>query len=107
VFTLDATVATAEDARAEGWRYLSRLARMGLEMMVEFADADFPVFYAASHDTVKIFAPNPDNNYLNATISGKREYRIHGKRGSVPNYRNAGIISTPRDTHRARCCCAG
>lgn len=77
------TPAAAFD-KAEGWRYLSRMARMGLEMMVEFADADFPVFYQASHDTVKIFAPNPDNTYFNATVSGERRYRIFGRRGSVP-----------------------
>ncbi|TAM33363.1 MAG: hypothetical protein EPN60_01440, partial [Nevskiaceae bacterium] len=34
--------------RAEGWRLLSRYARLGLQMMLEFADPDFPVFYAAS-----------------------------------------------------------
>lgn len=77
------TPATALD-RAEGWRYLSRLTRLSLEMMLEFADPDFPVFYAASHDTIKVFAPNPDNLYLNATIAGDRDYRIYGRRGSVP-----------------------
>lgn len=70
--------------RAEGWRLLSRYARLGLQMMVEFADPDFPVFYAASDDTIKVFLPNPDNIYCNATIAGDREYRIHGQRGTVP-----------------------
>lgn len=82
------TPSTALD-RAEGWRYLSRLTRLSLEMMLEFADPDFPVFYSASHDTLKVFAPNPDNSYLNATIAGDRDYRIHGRRihgrrGTVP-----------------------
>jgi hypothetical protein len=70
--------------RSEGFRYLSRLTRLSLEMMLEFADPDFPVFYAASHDTIKVFAPNPDTLYLNATIAGDREYRIVGERGTVP-----------------------
>lgn len=69
--------------RAEGWRYLSRLARVGLEMMLEHADPDFPVFYSASHATAKIGADNPDNIYLNATIAGDRHYRVHGTRGTV------------------------
>lgn len=69
--------------RAEGWRYLSRLARIGLEMMLEHADPDFPVFYSASHATAKIGADNPDNLYLNATIAGDREYRLFGTRGTV------------------------
>jgi hypothetical protein len=70
--------------RAEGWRYLSRLTRVALEMMLEHSDPDFPVFYSASHPTAKIGADNPDNLYLNATIAGDREYRLRGLRGSVP-----------------------
>jgi hypothetical protein len=70
--------------RAEGWRYLTRLVRVGLEMFLEHADPDFPVFYAASHETVKIGADNPDNRYLNATVRGDRTYRIRGTRGTVP-----------------------
>src|SRR5271170_531148 len=70
--------------RAEGWRYLSRLTRVALEMMLEHADPDFPVFYSASHATAKIGADNPDNLYFNATIRGDREYRLRGFRGTVP-----------------------
>jgi hypothetical protein len=70
--------------RAEGWRYLTRLLRVALEMNLEFSDPDFPVFYMASHTTAKIGADNPDNIYLNATITGDREYRIRGTRGTVP-----------------------
>jgi hypothetical protein len=82
VITASAAPATGLD-RAEAWRFLSRLSRLSLEMMLEFADPDFPVFYAASHDTIKLFAPNPDNLYLNATIAGDRDYRIRGTRGTV------------------------
>lgn len=74
----------SEIDRAEGYRVLSRFARLGLEMMVECADPDFPVFYEASNDTVKVFLPNPDNLYSNATIAGDRDYIIRGNRGSVP-----------------------
>jgi len=77
------TPATELD-RAEGWRYLSRLTRVGLEMMLEHADPDFPVPYQASHTTAKIGADNPDNLYMNATIAPDREYRIRGTRGTVP-----------------------
>lgn len=72
--------------KAEGFRCLSRFARLALEMMVEFADPDFPVFYAASHDTIKVFLPNPDNIYANATVMGDRDYVIRGNRGSVPYF---------------------
>jgi hypothetical protein len=69
--------------RAEGWRYLTRLTRVGLEMMLEFSDPDFPVFYQASNTTLKIGADNPDNVYWNATIAGDRDYRVRGARGTV------------------------
>ncbi len=70
--------------QAEGMRYLSRLVRAGLEMMVEGADADFPIFVIPSHETIKIGADNPDNIYQAARLNGTHEYRIHGKRGTVP-----------------------
>ncbi|MBS0366899.1 MAG: DUF1214 domain-containing protein [Proteobacteria bacterium] len=76
------TPATELD-RAEGWRYLTRLTRVGLEMMLEFSNPDFPVFYQASNTTIKIGADNPDNVYWNATISGDRDYRLRGTRGTV------------------------
>lgn len=69
--------------RAEGWRYLTRVTRIGLDMMLECADPDFPSFYSASHTTAKIGGDNPDNLYLNATVEGRRDYRIRGTRGTV------------------------
>jgi hypothetical protein len=72
--------------RAEGFRYLSRLLRLGLESKLEFADTDFPGIYALSHETAKIGADNPDNIYHNATIDGAKEYRLTGARGTVPYF---------------------
>ena len=69
--------------RAEGYRYLSRLARVALESYVEFADPAAPVLRRPAHETVKIGADNPDNYYQSATISGEHEYRIRGQRGTV------------------------
>ncbi|NKF20865.1 DUF1214 domain-containing protein [Solimonas marina] len=76
------TPATPLD-RAEGWRYLTRLLRIGLEMHLEFADPDAPGFFLPSHETGKIGADNPDNRYAFARISGDREYVLHGQRGTV------------------------
>lgn len=81
---LEADVADTPIDQAEGYRYLTRLLRIALDMHVENADTDFPGFYAASHPTAKIGADNPDNIYMNASVSGNRRYRIFGKRGSVP-----------------------
>jgi hypothetical protein len=69
--------------RAEGWRYLTRLTRVGLEMMLEFGNPDFPVFSQASNTTPKTGGDNRDNVYRNATIAGDREYRLRGTRGTV------------------------
>lgn len=69
--------------QAEGYRYLSRLVRAGLEAFVEFADPEFPVLKRMIHETAKIGADNPDNFYENAQISGAYEYRITGFRNTV------------------------
>jgi len=69
--------------RAEGYRYLTRLLRLGLEKNIEFGDPNFPQFYSLSHETAKIGNDNPDNYYQNCAVDGRREYRIHGNRGSV------------------------
>lgn len=69
--------------QAEGYRYLSRLVRAGLEGFLEDADPRAPVLKRVVHETVKMGADNPDNWYQNATISGAYEYRIRGNRGTV------------------------
>lgn len=69
--------------RAEGFRYLTRLLRLGLEMHLEYADPDFPGFFAPSHETAKIGADNPDNLYLMARLNGRHEYVVRGERGTV------------------------
>lgn len=69
--------------RAEGWRYLTRLTRIALDMFVECNDPDFPTFYRPSHETAKIGADNPDNYYERAQINGNYDYRIRGTRGTV------------------------
>ena len=74
---------TDELTRAEGYRYLSRLLRIALEMHLEFADPDFPGFFAPSHETGKIGADNPDNLYLMGRLNGRNDYRISGERGTV------------------------
>ncbi len=69
--------------RAEGFRYLSRIARAGLEAFVEFADPRAPVLRRTIDETKKMGSDNPDNHYLNAEIRGIYEYRITGQRGTV------------------------
>jgi len=70
--------------RAEGYRYLTRLLRAALESHVESSDEQFPRFFQLSNETIKIGNDNPDNVYHNANLSGTHDYRIFGKRGTVP-----------------------
>jgi hypothetical protein len=69
--------------RAEGVRYLSRLTRMAVEVCFENSDPDFPTLLNIPNPTAKAGADNPDNLYFTAPISGDREYRLWGTRGTV------------------------
>lgn len=70
-------------SRAEGFRYLSRLVRAGLETFVEENEPLAPRLMRVVHETVKMGADNPDNFYQNACISGRHRYRITGQRNTV------------------------
>lgn len=69
--------------QAEGYRYLTRLLRAGLEAFVEYADPHAPVLHRVVHETVKMGADNPDNFYMTARLDGRCDYRIRGKRNTV------------------------
>lgn len=70
--------------QAEGLRYLSRLTRTALNMLVDSSDPDFPRIFLLTDDKIKIGADNPDNIYQQIVVKGDRDYRIWGKRGTVP-----------------------
>lgn len=60
---------------AEGYRYLTRLARMGLEMVLEYGNPAAPeLFY--QNPTLKSGGDNPDNIYYWARIRSQYEYRL-------------------------------
>jgi hypothetical protein len=69
--------------RSEGYRYLSRLARAGLEGCLEYADPRAPELLRLCHETIKMGADNPDNVYLSAPVHPDYRYRIYGTRGTV------------------------
>ncbi len=69
--------------QAEGYRYLTRLLRGGLETLLEHADPLAPVLRLTAHETIKLGADSPDNRYWSAVVSGAHEYRVRGRRGSV------------------------
>jgi hypothetical protein len=69
--------------QAEGYRYLTRLLRGGLESFLEFRDPAFPQLRCGAHETIKLGADNPDNRYESASIKPAYDYRISGTRGTV------------------------
>src|SRR5262249_61511482 len=69
--------------RAEGFRYLSRLARVALESYIEFADPLYPALRRPAHETVKIGADNPDKHNQSAALSGAHNYRPSRTRASA------------------------
>lgn len=77
--------------RAEGFRYLSRLARKALERFLENGSVLWPTLLENTF-MVTHGLSNPDNLYLRANISGRHEYRVWGTRGTVP-YLSFGTYS--------------
>ena len=73
----------SEVDRAEGYRYLTRLLRLALEMNLEHSSAEHASFYSLSHETAKIGGDNPDNFYQNANINAAFDYEIVGNAGTV------------------------
>jgi len=78
--------------RAEGYRYLSRLLRMGLKLSLEYADPAAPELIQYMDETQKFGVDNPDQLYQWARISAKYEYRLSGPRGSV-GYIGIGVYA--------------
>jgi hypothetical protein len=69
--------------RAEGFRYLTRLLRIGLVQSLEAANPDFPFFYRPGDEYTKYGGDNPDNVYWSAMVRGDRDYRITATRGTI------------------------
>lgn len=77
--------------QAEGYRYLTRLLRGGLESFLEHRDTAFPQLRCGCHETIKLGADNPDNRYESAPIDPRYDYRITGSRGTV-DYLGFGTV---------------
>ncbi|MCY4393039.1 MAG: DUF1214 domain-containing protein [Chloroflexi bacterium] len=70
-------------SQAEGYRYLSRLARAGLMAFVEHADPNAPVLHRVANETTKLGADNPDNFYQTASLDGNYDYKLTGRRNTI------------------------
>eukprot|EP01147_Barroeca_monosierra_P010585 gene10585-2708_t len=74
-------------SQAEGYRYLSRLARGALENFVESADVYRPRLTAIANGLrdapIKLGSDSPDNLYESATIDGRLSYKLTVQSGSA------------------------
>jgi hypothetical protein len=75
---------TDEIDRAEGYRYLTRLLRVGLDLAVEFGDPRRPELVPAQAKHFGDAGNNADCVYLHAMVDGRLRYRLRGRRGSAP-----------------------
>src|SRR5262245_20688026 len=66
--------------RAEGLRYVGRLATHALRSFLEESDPAHPRIAAS---TPMIGGDNPDYAYTNCAVSGRHEYRLRGHRGDA------------------------
>ena len=64
--------------RAEGLRYVGRIAQHGLQSFIEESDPATPV---VTHSLPKLGGDNPDYVYSVAALSGAYEYRLRGRLG--------------------------
>jgi len=69
--------------RAEGYRYVTRLTALALQLYLEFGDADRPSFFRYGGNTTPFGATNCDNQYLRAFVDPGGIYRVHGHVGGL------------------------
>ncbi len=70
--------------QAEGYRYLSRLIRRGLETGLEFDDPAHPHLFRANARSMLTGGTTADAIYVHGFIDGSRTYGIRGDRGTAP-----------------------
>jgi hypothetical protein len=73
--------------QAEGYRYLTRILRAGLESFLECNDTNAPVLAALANGLregpIKLGSDNPDNLYQNANLDSRETYLLKGDRGQA------------------------
>lgn len=69
---------------AEGFRFVTRMASLALEHVVEKGDPAFPVLFQSQNPWSKLIGDNPDTNYYFCTIDSQYDYRVWGNKGNAP-----------------------
>ncbi|MBM4265322.1 MAG: DUF1214 domain-containing protein [Deltaproteobacteria bacterium] len=69
---------------AEGFRWVTRIASLALDYVVEKGDPLKPVLFHAQDEYRKLLVDNPDVSYWFAVLDPKETYRLTGTRGEAP-----------------------
>lgn len=67
---------------AEGFRWITRMATLALEHVVEKGDPRFPLLFRSQTPHRKLIGDNPDVNYYFASLDPTQNYRFFGTRGA-------------------------
>jgi hypothetical protein len=68
---------------AEGYRWVTRLARLALDWIVECSDPLHPQLFTLQDEYRKLLVDNPDVHYLLCVLDDTRSYRLVGHRGEA------------------------
>jgi hypothetical protein len=68
--------------RAEGYRNLTRILSVGLDMVLEKGDPERPAFTRWTNPYRKLLGDNPGTFYESVFLDPGLSYRIHGQRGN-------------------------
>ncbi len=66
---------------AEGYRWVTRLARLALDWIVERSDSLHPQLFVLQDEYRKLLVDNPDVHYLFCVLDDAHSYRLVGLRG--------------------------
>ena len=69
---------------AEGYRWLTRIASLCQDWILEKEDPLFPTIFRSQNESRKLIVDNPDVNYWFVSIDREQRYRLFGRRGGAP-----------------------
>ena len=80
----DATHPGTPQDWAEGYRWLTRIASLCQDWILEKEDPRHPTIFVSQGPARKLIVDNPDVTYWFASLDPSLHYRLHGRRGEAP-----------------------
>jgi hypothetical protein len=69
---------------AEGYRWLTRIASLCQDWILEKEDPLHPTIFRSQGEARKLMVDNPDVDYWFSSLDAQRTYRLSGSRGAAP-----------------------